>query len=284
MYRTLASVMISVAVLLAACNTTTPNNINSVSTTDSTITGVEKNAPNSQYKPAFVGQTRVAAVKTQTPFEVKLLSKELNRPWGIVTLPDGRLLITEKGGTMRIATTTGNLSAPITGLPPVDSDGQGGLLGVTIDPAFSTNRMVYWTYSGIVGDANLTAVAKGKLAADEKTIENATVIYQATPAFKSHNHFGSRILFDKTGNLIFSTGERADLETRPQAQFLNSSLGKIIRITTDGKPRQEIRLQALILQDRNCILTDTGMYRGLPFTPPQAICGRLSLGQGAVMN
>jgi glucose/arabinose dehydrogenase len=235
MYRNLASVMIGVAMLLSACNTTTLNNVNSVSSTDSTITGVEKNAPNSQYKPAFVGQTRVAAMKTQTPFEVKLLSKGLNRPWGIVTLPDGRFLITEKGGTMRIATTTGNLSAPITGLPPVDDDSQGGLLGLTIDPAFSTNRMVYWTYSGIVGDANLTAVAKGKLAADEKTIEDATVIYQATPAFKSHNHFGSRILFDKTGNLIFSTGERANMESRPQAQFLNSSLGKIIRITPDGK-------------------------------------------------
>ncbi|MEP7109992.1 MAG: PQQ-dependent sugar dehydrogenase [Ferruginibacter sp.] len=237
MYRTPASVMISIAVLIAACNTTTPNNINSVSTTNSgNNTGVEKNDPNSQYKPAFSGQTRVAAVKTQTAFEGKLLSKKLNRPWGIVSLPDGRLLITEKDGTMRIATITGDLSAPITGLPPVDKDGQGGLLGLTIDPAFPTNRMVYWTYSGIVGDANLTAVAKGKLAADEKTIENATVIYEATPAFNSDLHFGSRILFDKTGNLVFSTGERSERETRPQAQFLNSSLGKIIRITTDGKP------------------------------------------------
>ncbi|MEP7143942.1 MAG: PQQ-dependent sugar dehydrogenase [Ferruginibacter sp.] len=237
MYKIPTSIIISIAVLLVACNNSTSSNTHSVSTTASgTDSGVEKNKPNSDYKPAFAGQTRITAVKTQTAFKVKLLSKEFNRPWGIVALPDGRLLITEKGGNMRIATTGGILSAPITGLPPVDSDGQGGLLGVTIDPAFSANRMVYWTYSGIVGDANLTAVAKGKLAADEKTIENAVVIYQATPAFKSHNHFGSRILFDKTGNLIFSTGERSDIETRPQAQFLNSSLGKIIRITTEGKP------------------------------------------------
>ena len=136
---------------------------------------------------------------------------------------------------MRIATTAGAVGAAITGLPPVANDGQGGLLGLTIDPAFTTNRMVYWSYSGIVGDANLTAVAKGKLAADEKTIENATVIYQATPAFKGNNHFGSRLVFDKTGNLIFSTGERSEMETRPKAQFLNASLGKIIRITTEGK-------------------------------------------------
>ncbi len=238
MYKIPASVIISVAVFLAACNTKSTDNVNSAPPTGpGANTGVENNAPNSQYKPAFEGQTRVAAVKTQTPFEGKLLSKELNRPWGIAGLPDGRLLITQKDeGTMRIATTTGSVGAPITGLPPVAKEGQGGLLGLTIDPAFSTNRMVYWAYSGLVGDANLTAIAKGKLAADEKTIENATVIYQATPAFKGNNHFGSRILFDKTGNLVFSTGDRSERVTRPQAQFLNSALGKIIRITTDGKP------------------------------------------------
>ncbi|MEO6718905.1 MAG: PQQ-dependent sugar dehydrogenase [Ferruginibacter sp.] len=229
--------IIGVAIFFASCNneSTAKDNAGS-STTSASDTGVEKNKPNSDYKPAFAGQTRAAAVKTQTPFEGKLLTKDLKKPWGIVSLPDGRLLITEKDGSMRIATTTGTLSAPITGLLPVDNDGQGGLLGVTTDPGFSTNRMVYWTYSGIVGDINLTAVAKGKLAADEKTIENATVIYQATPAFKSDLHFGSRILFDKTGNLIFSTGERSERESRPQAQFLNSSLGKVIRITTEGKP------------------------------------------------
>ena len=241
-----ASIIFSVAVIIASCNNTSPNNVSSVSekNADSTdveikadTAGVEKNAPNSDYKPAFPGQTRITAVKTKTPFEGKLISKDLNRPWGIVSLPDGRLLITEKdAGTMRIATTTGQVSAPITGLFPVDKDQQGGLLGLTIDPAFSTNRMVYWAYSGIVGNANLTAVAKGKLSPDEKTIENAKVIYQATPAFKSSLHFGSRILFDKAGNIVFSTGERSELETRPQAQFLNSSLGKVIRITTDGKP------------------------------------------------
>jgi len=237
MYKNFPSIMISIAVLLTGCNTKTPDNGKQALTTDSTTNNsVEKNAPNTQYKPAFEGQTRIAAVKTQTPFEGKLLSKELNRPWGIVALPDGRLLITEKDGTMRIATTTGTLSAPITGLPPVDNNAQGGLLGVTIDPAFVSNRMVYWTYSGIVEDGNLTAVAKGKLSADEKTIENATVIYRATPSFAGKLHYGSRIVFDKTGNLIFSTGERSERVTRPQAQFLNSSLGKIIRITTDGKP------------------------------------------------
>lgn len=96
--------------------------------------------------------------------------------------------------------------------------------------------MVYWTFSEKSNQGNLTAVAKGRLANSELTIENATVIYRATPAYDGVLHYGSRLLFDTTGNIIFSTGERSDMETRPQAQFLNSSLGKIIRITTDGKP------------------------------------------------
>ncbi len=137
---------------------------------------------------------------------------------------------------MRIATTTGTVSEPITGLPAVVSAGQGGLLGVTIDPAFETNRMVYWVFSEKSGVGNLTSVAKGKLSADEKKIEGATVIYRATPAYNGNLHYGGRILFDKTGNLFVSTGERSDLETRPQAQDLKSGLGKIIRITTDGQP------------------------------------------------
>jgi len=146
------------------------------------------------------------------------------------------LLITEKGGTMRIATTSGTLSAPLTGIPKVNDGGQGGLLGVTTDPAFSTNRMVYWTFSEPTSGGNLTAVAKGKLSADEKGMENVVVIYRATPAYNGTLHYGSRILVDKSGNLIFSTGERSDLVTRPQAQSLQSALGKVIRITKDGKP------------------------------------------------
>jgi aldose sugar dehydrogenase len=203
---------------------------------DSSIAPVETKAPNSTYKPAFPGQTRIAGVKTKTNYEGKILTRGLNSPWGIASLPDGRFLITEKKGTMRIVTATGQLSGAITGLPAVNPGGQGGLLGLTIDPAFAQNRMVYWLFSENTPQGNLTAVAKGKLSADEKKIENATVIYRATPAYKGTLHYGGRILVDRSGNLIISTGERSDLETRPQAQQLNSGLGKVIRITMDGKP------------------------------------------------
>jgi glucose/arabinose dehydrogenase len=96
--------------------------------------------------------------------------------------------------------------------------------------------MVYWVFSEAVSGGNHTSVAKGRLSNDEKKIENATVIYRATPAHKGNLHYGGRILFDKNGYLFVSTGERSDRSTRPQAQQLNSSLGKIIKITTDGKP------------------------------------------------
>jgi glucose/arabinose dehydrogenase len=96
--------------------------------------------------------------------------------------------------------------------------------------------MVYWVFSEPLPKGTLTAVAKGKLSADEKKIEGATVIYRATPAYKGNLHYGGRILFDKEANLVISTGERSDTVTRPQAQHLNSGLGKVIRITKDGKP------------------------------------------------
>ncbi|HEX8574701.1 MAG TPA: PQQ-dependent sugar dehydrogenase [Flavobacterium sp.] len=222
-----------IAAGLFSCDNNKSNSIESIES----ITGlppVETNAANTNYVPAFEGQTRVAGVKTRTVIESTVLSTGLTRPWGITPLPDGRLLITQKEGTMRMATTTGTLSEPITGIPAVNAAGQGGLLGLTIDPLFQDNRMVYWTFSESGPEGNVTAVAKGRLATDERTIENATVIYRATPGYQGTLHYGSRILFDRTGHLVFSTGERSDLVIRAQAQQLNSSLGKVIRITTSG--------------------------------------------------
>lgn len=209
---------------------------NVTSRTAGTLPPVETKEPNSpQYKPAFAGQTRIAGVKTQTPIDVQVLSTNLTKPWAVVPMPDGRLLITEKGGTFRIATTGGALSEAITGAPKVDDAGQGGLLDVALDPDFANNRIIYWSFSEAVDGGNHTAVAKGKISNDEKTIENATVIYRALPTFKGRLHYGSRLAFDKNGYLYVSTGERSDLATRPKSQHLDAALGKVLRITKDGK-------------------------------------------------
>jgi len=198
--------------------------------------GVETLAPNTSYRPAFGGQTRVKAVKTNATYTATAISTGLSAPWGIASLPDGRLLITQKSGTMRIATSSGALGAAINGLPPVNAAGQGGLLGLCIDPQFTTNRMIYWVFAENVGGGTQTSVAKGKLSQSEQTIENATVIYRAGPAYNGTLHYGGRILFDRTGNLVLSTGERSDLATRPLAQAATTGLGKIIRINTSGQP------------------------------------------------
>jgi glucose/arabinose dehydrogenase len=225
-----------------SCGTSAPNGTNTgngsgeANTDTSTLPPVESERPNTNYKPAFAGQTRIGGVRTTTPYAGTVLTRDLVKPWGIGVLPDGRFLITEKEGTMRLVTNTGTVSETITGLPAVNSSGQGGLLGLAIDPDFANNRMVYWSFSENSSGGNLTAVAKGKLSGDEKRMEEVTVIYRATPAYKGTLHYGSRIVIDRDGNLYVSTGERSDRETRPQAQHLNSALGKIVRITKEGKP------------------------------------------------
>lgn len=229
------AVICALAVMISSCSA--PSNEDKQSSKiDSTYAPVETKEPNTDYPPAFEGQTRAPGVKTKTAYAVTVIAEGLNRPWGITTLPDGRFLITEKRGYMRIASQDGTLGDSIAGLPPVNAGRQGGLLGLTLAPDFENSRMVYWTFSQITPEGNLTAVAKGRLADDEKMIENAQVIYQATPAHPSELHYGGRILFDKTGNLVVSTGERSVLETRPLAQDLNAALGKILRITPEGEP------------------------------------------------
>ena len=202
------------------------------------LPSVETQKPNTTYKPAFEGQTRIAGVKTTTPYEAKVISSELDNPWAVTSLPDGRLAITEKGGTMRIATTEGIVSGKIEGFPEVDDRNQGGLLDVAPAPDFSTSRTLYFTLAERTPQGSLTAVGKGILSNDETTIDNFQIIYRAIPYFDNSMHFGSRIVFDKEGNIFITTGERSSLETRYNAQKLETAHGKVIHITTDGNAVQ----------------------------------------------
>jgi glucose/arabinose dehydrogenase len=197
---------------------------------------VETTPANTTYEPAFSGQTRIGSVQTTTPISVTVVTSALSAPWGITSLPDGRFLITEKGGQLRIVTTSGSISEPMTGIPAVNASGQGGLLGICLDPQFESNRMIYWAFSEQGDGGTHTAVAKGRMSNDETGIENATVIFRAQPGFNGDLHYGGRVVFDGDGNLFVSTGERSSLATRPLAQSLTAALGKIIRITTDGQP------------------------------------------------
>lgn len=196
----------------------------------------ETKKPNTNIAPAFEGQTRIKGITTSTPYNVEVINSNLGKPWGIINLPDGRFLITEKSGFLQIVSKDGKTVSKIAGLPKVDDKGQGGLLDVALDPDFQNNRMIFWTFSEPFSGGNHTAVAKGKLSTDEKNIENPKFIFRATPTYDGDKHYGSRIVFDKDGNLFVSTGERSDKETRPLAQDQNAYLGKILKITKEGKP------------------------------------------------
>ncbi|MBB2147178.1 PQQ-dependent sugar dehydrogenase [Pedobacter sp. LMG 31464] len=217
--------LLSVSILFSCVNETNVSAQNSV----------EKGKPSADYKPAFEGQTRIKAVKTTTPLAISVINKKLENPWAISVMPDGRFFITQKSGTMVILLANGTLSKTITALPKVDDSGQGGLLDVTLAPDFAKSRMVYWAYSEPLSKGVVLAIAKGKLSANETTLENQVIIYRATPAHTGKLQYGSRIVFDKNGNLFVSTGERSDKEIRVQAQYLNSSLGKILHLTPAGK-------------------------------------------------
>lgn len=195
---------------------------------------VETQDPNTDYKPAFEGQTRIAGLKTSTLYEATVISSELDNPWAVTALPDGRLIITERGGTMRIATPEGEVGEKIDGFPEVDDRNQGGLLDAAPAPNYVTSRMIYFTFAESTPQGSLTAVGKGRLADDETTIENFQIIYRAIPYFDNSMHFGSRIIFDQNSNIFITTGERSSLETRYNAQKLETAHGKVIHITPEG--------------------------------------------------
>jgi glucose/arabinose dehydrogenase len=194
---------------------------------------VETKAPNApQQQPAFVGQTRAPYRSTPVRFDTRVIAKGLEHPWAVAILPDGRFLITERPGRLRIAERDGTLSPPITGVPKVDARGQGGLLDVVLDPEFPKNQTIFFSYSEPREGGNGTAVARARLAGDR--LEDVEVIWRMTPTLESTMHFGSRIVVARDGNLYITTGERSIDEGRHQSQKLDSAFGKIIRIARDG--------------------------------------------------
>ena len=196
---------------------------------------VAPNTPNTNYKPAFDGQTRIKAITTATAYNADSIAGKLGHPWAIISFTNNRLLMTDRTGFMQVLSADGAVLKKITGFPAVDDGGQGGLLDVALDPDFEKNHTIYWAFSEPHGSANLTALAKGQLNEKDSVINNPVVIFRATPELKSNYHFGSRLLFDKEGYLFVTAGERSELEGRKQAQWLSSGLGKIFRITKDGK-------------------------------------------------
>jgi len=162
---------------------------------------------------------------------VQTIARGLEHPWGLAFLPDGRMLVTERPGRVRIVERDGLLSEPLTGVPRVQAGGQGGLLDVALDPHFADNRLVYLAYAepGEGGTAG-TSVARGWLG--EGRLDDVQVIYQQQPKVKGTNHFGSRLVFAPDGTLFVTQGDRYSY--RDRAQELADGIGKLVRINPDG--------------------------------------------------
>ncbi len=196
---------------------------------------LETRKPNGeQQRPAFAGQTRACAAKADTGFEVTVLAKGLDHPWAVEPLPGRDFLVTEKGGAMRILSARGQLGEPLAGVPKVDPKGQGGLLDVALSPAFEADSTIFWSYSAPREGGNGTAVARGVLSKDRSAVEQVKVIFRAMPTYAGSLHFGSRLVFGPDKMLYVTLGDRSDASMRPQAQSLDSHMGKTLRIKPEG--------------------------------------------------
>lgn len=163
------------------------------------------------------------------PVRVVTIARGLEHPWGLAFLPDGRMLVTERPGRLRIVGPDGELSQPLTGVPEVAARGQGGLLDVALAPDFMQSRVIYLSYAEPDGRRAGTAVARARLG--DRGLDDVQVIFRQEPKVTGGAHFGSRLVFSRDGLLFITTGER---DRRAESQDLSRHMGKVIRVRPDG--------------------------------------------------
>ncbi|MGR3321594.1 MAG: PQQ-dependent sugar dehydrogenase [Pseudooceanicola sp.] len=199
---------------------------------DTTFTRGERNT---DLEPAQAQQFRTELVSSGIETSRETVAGGLVHPWGIEVLPgDGGYLVTERAGRLRHVARDGTLSDPISGLPEVAAQKQGGLLDVALGPDFAEDRMIYWTYAKPVDDGFATAAARGVLNEDMTEVTGVEDIFVQEPAVPAPMHFGSRIVFDGEGHAFVTTGEHFTQEFRQYAQDLDTTFGKVVRINLDG--------------------------------------------------
>ena len=194
----------------------------------------ETRPPNAKGQtPAFAGQTRAPRLTTDTAFQVATVARGLERPWGLAFLPDGRMLVTERPGRIRIVSGAGALSAPLQGVPAVASGAQLGLYGLALDPQFARNHRIYFAYSEPKGDGSALAVARAELVEGAApALENLQVIFRAQPVRSDPANIGGRLVFARDGTLFVTVGDR--FSSMNLAQMLDNDLGKVVRLNADG--------------------------------------------------
>ena len=183
---------------------------------------------------ASLAATGGAFAQTKPKPGVDVVAADLENPWGVSFLPDGRFLVTERAGQLRVVAANGAVGAPVAGLPPIAAGGQGGLLDVLVDTGFAANRTIYFCYSepDTGGSANSTALASAQLSADGSRLTGIRVLFSQRPKVSSRAHFGCRIVESRDGTLFMTLGDR--FSRRDDAQKLDNHIGKVIRIRKDG--------------------------------------------------
>lgn len=186
-----------------------------------------------------LGLVLAGPASAQTPARMQPVAAGLQNPWGLAFLPDGRFLVTERPGRMRVVEADGQLGAPLAGLPEIAAGGQGGLLDVVLDSGFADNRTLYFCYSEPAegGRGNSTALARARLSDDRSRLEDLRVVFSQKPKVSSSAHFGCRIVERRVGGkpdgtLFLTLGDR--YSRMADAQTLDNHLGKIVRVGKDG--------------------------------------------------
>jgi aldose sugar dehydrogenase len=184
---------------------------------------------------AAAQMTKAPQQESQRPAMAETFARGLAHPWGLAFLPDGRLLVTERPGRLRILSQQGQVSPPVAGGPEVYASGQGGLLDVVLAPDFASSRLLYLSYAEPRGGGkNGTSVARAKFSAtgEGARLEDSKVIFRQEPAFASSHHFGSRLVFMPDGSLFVTAGER--FSQRDEAQNPANHIGKLMRLAPGG--------------------------------------------------
>jgi glucose/arabinose dehydrogenase len=164
--------------------------------------------------------------------EVRTIARGLANPWALAFLPDGKMLVTERPGRMRIVTAEGQISPPLKGVPEVWASGQGGLLDVVVDKSFAQNKIIYFCFAERTDGGGRTTVARAKLNDGNGRLDDVKIIFRQQGPLSSGNHYGCRIAQADDGNLFVALGDH--FTYRDQAQNLGNHLGKLIRIAPDG--------------------------------------------------
>jgi len=188
----------------------------------------------SVYASAAIAATEIVRIESAAgPLKVVAVAEGLETPWALAFLPDGRMLVSERAGRLRIVSPDGVLSAPLAGVPDVHAEGQGGLLDVVLGPEFDHDRRIYFSFAQPTGRGARTAVASAVLDAERLQLTDVRVLFAQREDPPGRHHFGSRLAFARDGTLYATLGDR--FGHRDDAQRPDSHLGKIIRIHADGR-------------------------------------------------